>query len=54
MKVINFLAKHGLKPEFIYNSNKFDDAWMDFLIAGEEFSTEWPQSLGLVDMISIK
>ena len=50
MKAINFLAKHGLNP-VLKNSKKFDKAWVKFLIAGEEFPTEWPQRL--VD-ISIK
>ena len=45
LKVINFLAKHGLNPVFMNNSQKFDKAWLDFLIAGEELPAEWPQKL---------
>ena len=51
MKAINFLAKHGLNPVLKNDSKEFDKAWVEFLIAGEEFPTEWPQRL--VD-ISIK
>ena len=52
MKVINFLAKHGLNPEFMNSTKEFDKAWSEFLCAGEELPT-WPQSLMLVN-ISIK
>jgi hypothetical protein len=54
MKAFSFLAKHGINPVFRDDYKKFDKAWIEFLIAGEESSTEWPQSLRLVDMISIK
>lgn len=52
MKVINFLAKYGLNPDFIDDSKKFDKAWLEFLVRGEEPPTEswWPQEVQLVDV----
>ena len=44
MKAIKILAKYDLDPVFLNDSQNFCDAWVEFLLKGEELPTEWPQS----------
>ena len=50
MKIVNFLAKRGLNPVFMDDYRKFDKAWIEFLISGEDLSTDWPHRFKLPEI----